>query len=517
MNEEKEKDPEEETPMEEDEDETGVDIETTSTEELSSLIARKDRTGLLLVFETVPTIDIAEAANELTPEQLIYIFHNIQSEYTADFFDELSQETKETLISAMTNRDLVTLINSQYADDLADAVGDMPANLASKVLQAADKEMRNDINALLKYKDGTAGSIMTTEYINLLDSTRVDAAISFLRQRGKDAETIYTIFIRNASREFVGTVDLDDLIFAKPEETLSDIMNRDVVSVSVNTDQEEVGRMFQRYDLNALAVLNADDRIVGVITIDDAIDVIAEESNEDLARMALMEPAERPYMQTSIWENAKHCVPWIIALLILGTFTTMVLNRLESQAIFVSLPILISFIPTLMDTGGNAGGQTTGMMIRALAVREFTPKDTMKVLWKEFRGALVIALFVALFSFVWITIEQYTGIVSLGVIEETNGATYDFSNYNVWNGLAFSGEHAGMFAIHALTFSALVSTTMFIAISISKGIGTLLCMAAAALKKDPALLAQPMLTTIMDVTTLLVYFGMACAFFPRLL
>ncbi|MDY2913993.1 MAG: magnesium transporter [Candidatus Enteromonas sp.] len=502
---------------EEETDDSGIDVETTSAEELSSLIDRKDRVGLGLVFETVPNIDIAEAANSLSPEQLIYIFHNVSSEYTADFFDDLSLETKENLIKAMTDKDLVKIINAQSADDLADAVGDMPANLAYKVLMAADKDMRKDINTLLKYKDDTAGSIMTTEYINLLDSTSVAEAISYIRERGKDAETIYTIFVRNASREFVGTVDLDDLIFAQPSETLNDIMNRDIVSVKTSTDQEEVGRMFSRYDLNALAVLNEDDRIVGVITIDDAIDVIAEETNEDMARMALMEPAEKPYMQTSIWDNAKHCIPWIIALLVLGTFTTMVLNRLEAQTIFVSLPILISFIPTLMDTGGNAGGQTTGMMIRGLATREFSAKDTLKVLWKEFRSAIVIGFFIALFSFVWILIEQYTGIVSLGEIVENNGNAYDFSSYTVWNGLAFTGEHAKEFAQHAFTFSGLVSATMFIAISLSKGIGTLLCMGASAIKKDPALLAQPMLTTIMDVTSLLVYFGMACLFFPKLI
>ena len=482
MDEKEQKESEELDEIEEEADDSGVDVERTSTEELRSLIQRKDRTGLVLVFDTVPNIDIAEEANDLTPEELIYIFHNVSSEYTADFFDDLSLETKENLIRAMT-----------------------------------DKDMRKDINALLKYKEDTAGSLMTTEYINLLDQTTVNEAISYLRERGKDAETIFTIFVRNASREFVGTVDLDDLIFAKPEEKLEDIMNRDVVSVSVDTDQEEVGRMFQRYDLNALAVLNDDDRIVGVITIDDAVDVMVEETDEDIARMNLMEPGERPYLETSVFENAKHCVPWIIALLVLGTFTTMVLNRLESQTIFVSLPILISFIPTLMDTGGNAGGQTTGMMIRGLATREFTAKDTLKVLWKEFRSAVIIGFFIALFSFVWILVEQYTGIVTLGVIQETNGTTYDFSSMNIWNGSAFQGELAGPFAAHAFTFAGLVSVTMFLAVSFSKGIGTLLCMAASALKKDPALLAQPMLTTIMDVTTLLIYFGMACLFFPRLI
>ena len=411
--------------------------------------------------------------------------------------------------------ELVQIINTQSADDVADTIGDLPANLANKVLQAADKDMRADINQLLRYHENTAGSIMTTEYIELLDSTTVQQAISFIRQKGKDAETIYTIFVRNPQRKFVGTVDLDDLIFAKPEQPLSDIMNEDVVSVSTNTDQEEVGVMFSRYDLNALAVLNGDDCLVGVITIDDAVDVINEESNEDMARMTNMEPSEEPYLQMSVWTNAKHCIPWIIALLILGTFTTLVLNRLEAQMIFTSLPILISFVPTLMDTGGNAGNQTTGLMIRGLATREFSAKDVGKVLWREFRCALIVAAFVAIFSFLWITIEQYTGIVNLGKVGDPNGHHYDFNGVNIWNGSAFAPDIAGPFAVHALTFSALVSVTMFFAVSFSKVVGVSLCMLAAAIKKDPALLASPLLTTVMDVCTLLIYFGAACAFFPQ--
>ena len=300
----------------------------------------------------------------------------------------------------MTDKELVPLINAQSADDVADTVGDMPANLASRVLKAADKDMRKDINTLLNYQDDTAGSIMTTEYLEFLDTTTVSSAMKEIRARGKDAETVYTIFVRNSSRHFVGTVDLDDLIFANPDQKLNEIMNQDVVSVSTNTDQEEVGQMFRRYDLNALAVLNEDQRLVGVITIDDAVDVMTEESNEDFARMTNMEPTEKPYMEMKIWENAKKCFPWIIVLLVLGTFTTMVLNRLELQTIFTHLPILISFVPTLMDTGGNAGGQTTGMMIRSLAMKEFTPKETLKVLCKEFRGSVLIAALVALFAFV---------------------------------------------------------------------------------------------------------------------
>lgn len=498
--------------MEEEEEIGTPNIPEIDSEELLSLIQKGDAKAITEVFETVPTIDIAEAADGFEPKDLIFIFRNVDSNYTADFFEELSQDTKESLIRAMTDKELVELINAQAADDMADTVGDMPANLASRVLRAADKDMRKDINALLKYKDGTAGALMTTEYIEMLDSTTVSKAIEEIRAKGKDAETVYTIFVRNRLRQFVGTAGLDDLIFAKADETLDDIMDQDVVSCTTQTDQEEVAQMFRRYDLTAMAVLNADQRLVGVITVDDAVDVMAEEANEDLARMTMMEPSEKPYMQMTAWENARKCIPWLIALLVLGTFTTLVLNRLEERPIFHALLILTSFVPALMDTGGNAGGQTTGLMIRGLAVDEFGPKDVGKILFKELRSALIVAIFVAGFAFLWVTIEQYTGIVSMGDLSNTGDPTnpLNFAGKTIWNGQCLYGE----FASHALKFSALVSVTMFASIVAAKMIGTLLPMGAAAIKKDPALLSQPMLTTIMDATILVIYFGVACAFFP---
>ena len=476
-----------------------------SPEELLALVKAKDRNGLLDVFEKVPTIDIAEAANDFEPSDLIAIFRLVKTEYTAEFFDGLSQDTKENLIKAMTDKELVAVINSQAADDIADAVSEMPANLASRVLRAADKEMRSDINTLLNYKEGTAGALMTTEYLEFVATMTVDKAISEIRAKGKDAETIYTIFVRNRSRHFVGTVNLDDLIFAKADETLEDIMNIDVAYCFTSTDQEEVAQMFRRYDLNAMAVLNEDRCLIGVITVDDAVDVITEEAQEDLALATHMSPLTKTYDETTAWDTAKKSFPWLIALLVLGTFTTMILNRLENQKIFASLGILIAFVPALMDTGGNAGGQTTGLMIRSLALDEFEPKDVLRVLWKELRGAAIVAAIVGGFAFLWITIEQYTGIVSLGTINGT-----DFSGMNLWNGKCWNWE----FGSHSLLFSGVVALTMFCAIFVSKIVGTLLPMGAAAIKKDPALLSQPMLTTIMDALTLVIYFAIACAFFP---
>ena len=488
-----------------------TNIAEITPDELLDIIQKKDVKALTRVFEHVPTIDIAEAANDFEPQDLIYIFRYVESEYTAEFFDDLSQDTKESLIKAMTDKDLVKLINEQSADDIVDTIGDMPANLVSRVLKAADKDMRSDINVLLKFKEGTAGSLMTTEYLEFINTMTVESAIEAIRERGKDAETIYTIFVRNRTRQFVGTVNLDDLIFAKNNQKLDEIMNEDVVTVSTQTDQEEVGQMFRRYDLNAMAVLNDDQRLVGIITIDDAVDVITEEQNEDLARLTHMEPTDKPYMELSAWDNAKKCFPWLIALLVLGTFTTMVLNRLENRAIFTSLGILIAFVPTLMDTGGNAGGQTTGLMIRALALDSISPKDVLKVWFKEFKSALIVAAFTASFAFIWIVIEQYTGIVSIGKIEDAAGnVLVNLTGQNIWNGGCWNWE----FFSHAFPFAGLVATTMFAAIVVSKSVGTLLPLGAAAIKKDPALLSQPMLTTIMDVLTLVIYFLIACAFFP---
>ena len=476
-------------------------VPTVDPEKILNYIRKKDRKALQTVFEIVPNIDIAQAVNDFEPADLLYIFRAVPSEITADFFDELSSDTKEALIKAMTDKELVELIKESYADDVTDTIHELPANLASRVLKAADKEMRSDINQLLSFKEGTAGALMTTEFLEFLDTTPVRNTIDEIRAKGKDAETVYTVFVRNRTREFVGTVGLDDLIFAKEDETLADIMNRDVVSCYTSTDQEEVAKMFRRYDLNAMAVLNSDSRLIGVITVDDAIDVLTEEQQEDLARMTHMEPTDKPYMELSAWDNARKCIPWLIVLLILGTFTTMVLDRIEKSRIFTMLPMLIAFVPTLMDTGGNAGAQTTGLMIRGLAVDDFRPRDVLKVLWKEVKSALIIAGIVAAFAFIWITMEQYTGIVS---------DAENFPGVNIWNGTCWTTD----FFLHAIKNSALISITMGIAVLFSKTIGTLLPLGAAAIKKDPALLSQPMLTTIMDVATLCIYLLMAMTFFP---
>src|SRR5574344_217961 len=425
--------PQEGTDLNEQDTSEEVVVKTITPEHLSDAVRRKDKRELDRIFSEVADIDIAEAANELEIKDLITLFRDVNSQQTAPLFDDLSQEKKEELVRALTDKDLVKLINEQAADDLADTVGDMPANLAIKVLHAADKDMRADINQILKYKPDTAGAIMTTEYLEFLENQTVGDTIDAVRTIGREAETVYTIFVRNKKRKFVGTVDLDDLIFAKKDQTLGDIMNKDAPSVHAQTDKEEVANVISRYDLNAVAVLNDDECLTGIVTVDDALDVMTAEASEDIEKMSAVSPMEDTYLETHPWKMAKKCLPWIVVLLFLDTFSTMVVDKLQYQ--FRPYSILIAFIPAIMDTAGNAGGQTIAIIIRGLAMKEFEPKECWKVLSREAKSALIIASGVSIFGLFWFTIEQYLGIVQ--------NPSFGTPAPSVWNGQCWTGAFLG--------------------------------------------------------------------------
>ncbi|MCI1245008.1 MAG: magnesium transporter [Bacilli bacterium] len=501
---EEEKDPRHlgESPEDENEGKTEqseeVRVKTISTDHLAEVIQRKDSAELKRIFDEVPDIDIAEAADGLEIKDLINFFRDVSSSTTAELFEELSQDKKEELVKGLTDKDLVKVINEQAADDLADAVGDMPANLAKRVLHAADKDMRADINQILKYKPDTAGAIMTTEYLEFRQSESVGDTIEAVRTIGREAETVYTIFVRNDKRKFVGTVDLDDLIFAKKDESLGDIMNHDAPSVHVQTDKEEVANVISRYDLNAVAVLNDDECLTGIVTVDDALDVMTAEANEDIEKMNAVSPIEDEFLETHPWKMAKKCLPWICVLLFLDTFSTMVVDKLQYQ--FEVYKILIAFIPVIMDTAGNAGGQTISLIIRGLATKEFEPKDFWKVIGREAQSALLIAAGAAGFGFVWFTVEQYLGLVSNTAILDADGLVMNVWNGNCWNLTYFSAT---------MRVSLSVAITLFVAIFLSKIVAVSLPIGAAAVKKDPAIVSQPLLTTVVDVSSLLIYLGIA--------
>ncbi len=488
-------------------DEETVDIEEVSTEELIKDINERNKKELNRIFDEVPDIDIAEACEIIDVTSLIRLFRMMPSERTAELFEELSQDKKEELIKGMTDKELVEIINEQYADDIADAVGDMPANLAARVLKAADKNMRKDINTLLKYQDDTAGAVMTTEFLEFKQDLSVKQTIEQIRNIGKDAETIYTIFVRDSQRQFVGTVDLDDLIFAKESQKLQDIMNKDAPTIQANTDREEVAVIFRRYDLNAIAVLNNDNRLVGVVTVDDAIDVMIQETNEDIESMNQVGTLEDSYLETSPWDMAKKCFPWLIILMVLGTFSSMVLSRLEDT--LGTLAVLTAFITVLMDTGGNSGGQTIALMIRGLSLKEFGPKDFGKIIWKELKSSIITASIVAVFGVIWFTIEQVTGIIintnAAEAVIEAQGLTYNGQLVTIWQGNIWSWA----FFKPVLIVSVGVSLTLFVGVIFSKVLAICLPLLSAVLKKDPAIVSQPLLTTIIDVLSLLTFFLIA--------
>lgn len=476
-----------------------MENEHISTELIEKLIDEKKVKEIRQLFEVVPTIDIAEACSDIEDtKKIIFIFKTVKSEYTADLFTELKPEVKEDIINLMSNEELAEVLEQQFTDDLVDDLEELPANIVTRVLRNVSKERRATINRLLNYKEDSAGSIMTTEFVVLLNTLTADEAIKQIRKTGRNKETIYTLFVMDAKRNLVGIVDLDDLIFADGDTVLTEIMNRDFVTVNVNDDQEEVANVVKRYDLNAIAVLNNDGRLIGVITVDDVMDIIEEETTEDISKMQMVTPLEDSYLETSPLKMAKKCVPWIVVLLILGTFSSMVLSIFEER--IATIAILAAFIPVLMDTGGNAGGQTIALMIRGLSLQEFSPKDFWKILRKEMTSAAIIAVLIGIFAFLWFSFEQYMGIVT------NSNLGHDAS---VWLGNCWSSE----FLLEVIKVSSLVSLTLTIGIFVSKMVAVLLPMGAAALKKDPAIVSQPILTTIVDVTCLLIYFGIAALIF----
>ena len=453
------------------------------------LDAIKSRNAKVLkeIFETVPNIDIAEAIEDVDDAaMLLYIFRVVDNEYSAEFFAELSTDQQELVIKAFSDKELMMLISESYADDIADTIQEMPANIVSRVLKACPKDLRNDVNQLLNYKDGTAGSVMTTEYIEMKEDVTVKDAIQTIRVKGKDAETVYTIFVRDSKRTLVGTVDLDDLIFAKEDEVLSEIMNRDFVSCNANDDQEEVAKMFKRYDLTAMAVVNNENKIVGIITIDDVVDIIEEEVSEDIAHMNAITNMSDPYLETPVFKLVLRCFPWIIALMVLQVFSTMILSGFESE--IAKFAILAVFTPLIMDAGGNSGGQTTTMIVRSLSLDEFDGHDYGRVIWKEIRVAAIIGAIIASFAFGWIMFEMSVGIVNVGSIAD-----------------GIIGKNLTLVQAECL-IAALVGGTLFVTMLISRLVGCSLPFLARLIKLDPAVMCGPITTTVVDIVSLVTYF-----------
>ncbi len=439
-----------------------------------ALLEEKKYQTLKDILTTMNPADIAAIFEELDEEHMPLLFRLLPKETAAETFAELEPEWQEILIRAFSDTELREVINELYVDDAADLVEDMPANVVKRILAQADPQMRREINEILRYPSGSAGSIMTTEYVSLRPDMNVAQAIERIRRTGTDKETIYTCYVTE-QRRLLGTLSVKTLLLTGDDATLvKDLMDENVIAVHTLTDQEEVAQMLSKYNFLALPVLDSDEHMVGIVTFDDAMDIIEEETTEDMAIMAGITPSEKTYLRSGPFDLYKHRIPWLLLLMVSATFTGMIITRFESA--LAAQVVLTAFIPMLMDTGGNSGSQSSVTVIRALSLGELDFADLPLVIWKEIRTAALCGISLAVLCFLKI--------------------------------MAVDRMLLGNTSITTLT-AFVVCMTMAVTVIIAKTIGCTLPMLARRLGFDPAVMASPFITTIVDALSLLVYFGIA--------
>ena len=412
-------------------------------------------------------VDIASFLETLTAAQALLVFRTLEKDTAAEIFANLSSEQKNQLITNISDDELKVIMHELMVDDAVDMLEEMPANLVNRVLALTSAETRKLINQFLRYPEYSAGSIMTAEFISLKKELTVEQAINHIRRVGKDKETIYTCFVTNQNRRLEGIVTVRTLLFSENDNLIQSVMEQDIISVKTNDDQEVVADIIRRYDLLSLPVVDQENRLVGIITVDDIIDVIEEENTEDFEKMSAMLPSDKPYLKTGVFSLAKNRIIWLLILLVSSMITGSVISRFEDAIAF--LPLLVTFIPMLMDTGGNAGSQSATLVIRGMAINEITMKHKFIVLWKEIRVALVVGFMLSGINFIR---------------------------------LLFTGEGNWLIA-------ATVSIALYATVIMAKTIGGILPMIAKKLKLDPAIMAAPLITTVVDACSLMVYFSVA--------
>ena len=428
------------------------------------------------ILVTMNPSDIAAVFADLEDRQIPLVFRLLPKEQAAETFVEMEPEAQELLIRGFSDNELKEVLSELYADDMADIVEEMPANVVKRILKNADPEMRNTINQLLRYPENSAGSIMTTEYVTLRPQMTVEESILRIRRQGVDKETIYTCYVTEG-RRLIGLVTVKDLLLAEDDETpVEEIMLTNLISVTTHTDQEEVAKMFSHYNFLALPVVDGDNRLVGIVTFDDAMDVIEEEATEDMEIMGGMLPSEKTYLRSTPLDLFKNRIPWLMLLMVSATFTGLIMTAFEGA--LAAQIALSAFIPMLMGTGGNSGSQSSVTIIRALSLEEVDFRDIGRVLWKETCTALLcgITLAVVCFGKIWL-IDKLL-----------------FANPNItW------------------MVDLVVCLALCVTVVLAKIVGSLLPIAAKAVKLDPAVMASPFITTIVDALSLLVYFLFAQA------
>ena len=442
---------------------------------IRTLLDEKKYQTLKDILVTMEPADIAGVLEDLEEERMPVLFRLLPKETAAETFAELDSEWQELLIRGFSDRELHEVVNELYVDDAADLVDEMPANVVKRILAQADPQMRKEINEILRYPENSAGSIMTTEYVSLRPNMTVAEAITRIRRTGVDKETIYTCYVTEG-RKLLGAVSVKDLLLAADDDTpVSEIMDENVISVSTLTDQEEVAQMLSKYNFLALPVVDTDGRMVGIVTFDDAMDILVEETTEDIEKMAGMLPSEKTYLRSNAWDLFRHRIPWLARLRVSATFTGMIITGFESA--LAAQVVLTAFIPMLMDTGGNSDSQASVTIIRALSLGELDFADLPRVVWKEIETAALCGTALSLLCFGKIMLVDR---LLLG-----NPIT--------------------------LAVALVVCLTMAMTVLIAKIVGCTLPLAAKKIGFDPAVMASPFITTIVDALSLLVYFGIASA------
>lgn len=439
---------------------------------LVTMLEEKKYPTLRDILITMNPSDVAGLFSGLEEKQIPLLFRLLPKEQAAETFVEMEPDAQALLIRGFSDNELKEVVSELYVDDAADLVEEMPANVVKRILSQADPEMRSSINQILRYPENSAGSIMTTEYVSLRPEMTVEEAILRIRRQGVDKETIYTCYVTAKDRTLMGLVTVKDLLLAEDDDTpIQELMITNLISVTTQTDQEEVARMFSKYNFLALPVVDGENRMVGIVTFDDAMDVMEDEATEDMEIMAAMTPSEKSYLKSSPFDLFKHRIPWLLLLMVSATFTGMIITSFEDA--LSMLPVLTAFIPMLMDTGGNCGSQSSVTVIRALSLDELKFRDVFTVMWKEFRTAILcgMALSVVCFAKVLLVDRLLMGNTSV-----------------------------------SLLVAGVVCLTLGVTVVIAKFVGCSLPLLAKRLGFDPAVMASPFITTIVDALSLLVYF-----------
>lgn len=444
-------------------------------QEILELLAEKKYSAVKQLIGQMEEADLAklfeELENEEDADQFNRLFRLLPKETAAEVFSYMEPEIQEKIVRTLTDTELQHILDDLFMDDYVDLVEEMPANVVKRVMQNTTPANRKLINQYLKYPEDSAGSLMTNEYVYFRSGITVAKAFEIIREYGVDKETIYTCYVTSSRKELLGVVTVREMLLTAPEIIIDTLMDTNPIHVHTHDDQEEIAKMFSRYDMLAMPVVDSENRIVGIITIDDAVDVIQDENTEDFEKMAGMTPSDNTYLRTSAFNLAKNRIPWLVFLMIPAMITGALMEYYE--AAFVSIPILVTFIPQITGTGGNCGSQSSTMIIRGLALDEITPKDILKVWWKELRVALICGAALSLVNFIRI-IVQY----------------------------------------HDLQVAVVVSVTLILTVCIAKSMGCVLPILAKLAHVDPAIMASPLITTITDALSILVYFNFALWYLP---